>query len=89
MWPAVRERPFRFVCSMYLIVCTMYVYPFAFVAIATLVQLILTTNYIKFVESKLDIGIVNKVGFILQSSIVLGQDTYYKPKSSLLSQLAT
>ena len=30
-----------------------------------------------FVEGKLDIGIINRVGFILQS-IVLGQDTYYK-----------
>ena len=33
-------------------------------AIATLVQLILTTSYI---------GIINKIGFILQSSIVLSQ----------------
>ena len=50
---------------MYLIVCIMmYVYPFVFVAIATLVQLILTTSYI---------GIINKIGFILQSSIVLSQ----------------
>ena len=39
------KRPFRFVCILLYAPCV-HVYPFAFVAIAILVQLILTTSYI-------------------------------------------
>ena len=60
----------------------MIVYLFVFVTIAILVQLILTTSYIG--ENKSDIGIINKVGFILQSSIL-----FWDKMWSLFSQLAT